>query len=355
MLTTTSALPVGPCDWHAEILPVAEMERRLAALRAVLADRDLAGAIVHGGTPEHGALAYFTGLAPKIEPGFALIPRAGPVRVLHSGSGGMGPAAALQTWVTDVRPIGNLAGQVAEWCAEFGGGRCGLVASPLMADALARTVEGAVPSGLDDITDAVDALRRQKSAVERRLIARAAEGIAPVVARLRQAGSNSLHGLIVAAEREGYRAGAEDVRVLASLRPAGVPLVIEEHRAAVPPSFNAYVAVRRSGYWADAHVTVGERLPLAEEAERVLAEALAAGRPPVGKAADGLTVGCHGIGLSLSEAPDASMALQPGDVCSLVIRRQSGNAIGFASALVAVGAGGLVPLNPAGAADVDPS
>ena len=119
MWMKNAALLTGPFDWDPSLLPLAEFEARLAAVRRVFAERGATALLVHGHGFEHGALAYLTGFVPKLGPAFALVPRDGPVRILASGGPGMMSLAKLLTWVEDVRPLDNLRNALGEWFGEI--------------------------------------------------------------------------------------------------------------------------------------------------------------------------------------------------------------------------------------------
>src|SRR5258707_1197654 len=119
MRMKNTALLTGPYDWNPALVPLAEFETRLAALRRVLAESGATALLVHGHSVEHGALAYLTGFVPKLGPAFALVPPHGPVRILASGGAGMLSSAKLLTWVEDVRPLDNLRNTLNDWLAEM--------------------------------------------------------------------------------------------------------------------------------------------------------------------------------------------------------------------------------------------
>src|ERR1700685_3220571 len=112
------ALLTGAYDWNSSILPIAEFETRLAAVRSALAGHAASALIVHGNSAEYGALAYLTNFVPKLGPAFALVSPNAPVRLLVSGSPTMLSAAQRLTWIEDVRPIGDLKQSLESWLAE---------------------------------------------------------------------------------------------------------------------------------------------------------------------------------------------------------------------------------------------
>src|ERR1700674_832386 len=119
MRMKNTALLTGPYDWDSALLPLAEFEARLSAVRRVLVEFRATALLVHGDSVEHGALAYLTGFVPKLGPAFALVPRDGPVRMLASGGAGMIGSAKLLTWVEDVRPLSNLQNALSEWLGDM--------------------------------------------------------------------------------------------------------------------------------------------------------------------------------------------------------------------------------------------
>src|ERR1700684_622383 len=113
MRMKNTALLTGPYDWDPALVPLAEFEARLVAVRRVLAERGATSLLVHGHSMEHGALSYLTGFVPRLGPAFVLVPSDGHLRILASGGAGMMTSAKLLTWVEDVRPLANLRNALA--------------------------------------------------------------------------------------------------------------------------------------------------------------------------------------------------------------------------------------------------
>ncbi len=226
-----TALLTGPYDWDPALLPLAEFEARLAAVRHALAASGAAALLVHGNSVEHGALAYLTGFIPKLGPAFALVPREGPVRLLASGGPGMISSAKLLTWVEDVRPLNNLRIALSEWLGETvhdGRAMLGLWGGSKLAHRPYSAVTAATQAfdQLIDMDDQLDALRRRKSSCELDLLREACHILAVACTAFERAAAegSGARSAALAAERGAFAAGAQDVRILASARNGGPPL-----------------------------------------------------------------------------------------------------------------------------------
>jgi Xaa-Pro aminopeptidase len=252
------ALLTGPYDWDPDLLPIAEFEARLAAVRGVIRAHNVSALIVHGNSAESGALAYLTNFAPKLGPAFGLVPRDGPIRLLVSGSPAMLPAAQRLTWVEDIRPISDLKQSIEYWLTESVG-----TASPQIAlwgdnkmalrpyQALVAAIE---PRGsLADINAPLENLRIHKSPLELKLIGRSCEVLAAATAELRRSFHTGLgaRSIALAAELAAYRAGAQDARVFISARPGGPPQFIDFVDDPILDPLLADIAVRFAGYWSE--------------------------------------------------------------------------------------------------------
>jgi creatinase/prolidase-like protein len=288
MKMKNTALLVGPYDWDPALLPLAEFEARLAAVRRVLAERGASALLVHGDSVEHGALAYLTGFTPKLGPAIALIPREGPLRILASGGAGMMSSAKLLTWVKDVRPINDLRHSVSEWLAEFSGeGRAvlGLWGSNVMAQRPYQAVSAAIqPSGqmMLGLDDALDALRRHKSPRELELLREACRTLAAARNAFERALKDGAgaRSAALAAERAAYANGAQDVRMLASARDGGAPQPFDAPDDCHVSPLLASLAVRFAGYWAEGLITIATpRGGALAHAQSALATMLREARP----------------------------------------------------------------------------
>ena len=376
MRMKNTALLTGPYDWDPALLPLAEFEARLAAVRRVLAESGVAGLIVHGNSVEHGALAYLTGFVPKLGPAFALVPPDGPIRILASGGPGMISSAKLLTWVNDVRPLSNLRDALSEWLGELahdGTGGIGLWGGQIMAQPPYLAVSAAVkPIGKSiELDDELDGLRRRKSSRELQLLRETCRILAAaceVFERTSSEGSGA-RSAALAAERAAFAKGAQDVRILASARNGGPPLPFDSSRDVRVAPLLACLAVRFAGYWAEGLITspaasggalgrvraalatmLREVRPGATSSEllRAAAQHLTPYKfHPLVQSAIG-----NGIGLSFEESPvfdhDKKSTFETGGVYTLrsgALGEGSDNAI--VSAMVAVSGAGIDVLWPA--------
>src|SRR5271169_2629025 len=113
MLETT--LLTGPFDWDATLMPREEFEARIVEVRTMLRRRGLAGLVVGGTSPEHGALGYLTSFVPKLGPALAFIPLQGDLRIVFSGGPAMLPSAQRLTFVGDVRGLRDPEREFSDW------------------------------------------------------------------------------------------------------------------------------------------------------------------------------------------------------------------------------------------------
>jgi len=376
MRMKNTALLTGPYDWDPELVPLAEFEARLAAVRRVLEERGATALLVHGHSVDHGALAYLTGFVPKLGPAFALVSRDAPIRILVSGGPGMISSAKRLTWVEDVRPLGNLRNSLNEWLAEMdrqGQAVLGLWGGNIMAQRPYLAVVAATqPFGkVVEMDDQLDALRRRKSPREMDLLREACRilGVACAAFERAAAEGTGARSAALAAERAAFSNGAQDVRILASARNGGPPLPFDGPDDIRLAPLLACLAVRFAGYWAEGLITVAD-LPSGAHARAAaaLTAMLREARPGTNSndlfrvAALHLTpyrfhaavvsaIG-NGIGLSLEESPtfgpDKNSRFEEGGVYTIrcgAVGDGSDNAV--VSAMVEVNGAGINVLWPA--------
>ncbi len=329
-----STLLTGPYDWDEHGLTRSEYDGRIEHVRGVMARTGAAALAIFGHPGNYGALAYLTNFTAKVGPAMALIPREGPLRVLASGTPKMMDTAKLLTWVEDVRPLGNVPKNVAEFVGDgntlatwaFGGAPQGFYGG--IAGAMA-------PRALVSLDQELEAMRRRKSPRELELMRGATRFLtaAAETFTVRVHAGAGVRSAALAAERAAIAAGAQDVRVMASLSSGGVPLpldVASDER--VLDVANAGIAAQNYGYWASGTLTVGRKASAAQaRAKEMLAAALAGARSGV-SLPDG--VAANAIGLSLEEGPGSS--LEAGAVYALTSSAAEGAETAYASALVAV-------------------
>jgi Xaa-Pro aminopeptidase len=334
-----STLLTGPYDWEERILPRSEYEARLERVRAAMAQAGASALAVHGHPGSYGELVYLTGFTPKLGATLALVPREGPLRILAPGTPKMMDIAKRLTWIDDVRPLGNVPKNVAEFVGE-GSNTLATWAFATLPQGLYSGIGGALaPRNMLPLDQVLDGVRRHKSPRELELISGAARFLAKATdafaASLRA--GNGVRNAALAAERAAIAAGAQDARAMASLSPGGVPLPLDaagDERVLDPA--NAGIAVQNHGYWASGYVSVARKPGAARARARealaaALRDARSGARLPGGVAA-------NTIGLSIEEGPGSP--LEAGAVYALTASATEGREISYASALVAVNENG---------------
>jgi Xaa-Pro aminopeptidase len=253
------AVLVGAYDWDASILPRAEFDARIKEALAKIVGLGLAGLVVYGNKIDNAALAYLTNFTPKLDAAFALIAPDGSVRLHSSGSPHMMANAQRLTWVEGVKPLRDAGKHIAEWAEALAPGPLGLWTTDAMpADLLPRLAAALPARVLRDVGAVLDPLLRAKSLLERRLMHKTCGVLATSSTAFRQAFERGVtsRDAVVAAEEAATQAGAQDVRVLASLTKGGTPTAIDYPEGATLDPLLAYIAVRYAGYWAEGSLTL---------------------------------------------------------------------------------------------------
>jgi Xaa-Pro aminopeptidase len=370
MKMKNTALLTGPYDWDPALLPLAEFEARLTAVRRLLVENGATSLFVHGNGVEHGALAYLTGFVPKLGPAFALVPRDGPIRILASGGAGMMSSAKLLTWVEDVRPLSNLRNGLGEWLGEMdcdGRSVVGLWSGNMMAQRPYVAVAAAIQSfgKIIEMDDQLNPLRAHKSPRELELLRESCRILSAACEAFERATAegSGVRSAALAAERAAFANGAQDVRILASARNGGPPLPFDGPGDIRAAPLLACLAVRYACYWAEGLITLSAAPSGAlARAEAALAAMLRVVRPGTASS-DLLRAGAkhlppnmfhpfiqssiaNGIGLSFEESPnlgsDEESKLEVGGVYTLrsgATCEGSDNAV--VSAMVAVNEAGI--------------
>jgi hypothetical protein len=365
MLTYTPTLPAGPYDWDDVVLPMTEFSARVAAIREVMAQRGVSTLAVYGSTFEHSALTYLTNFVPKIGFAIAFLPARGDARIIFSLGANMQPAFRRLTWIESVEPMGNVGAQLAKQFAAIAaspdGFALGLWGTSGMPTRIHREILDAA-AALGPVTDldaALHHLLRGKSVCEKSLLRRSATILSGAFDQLRSGMAAGLgrRSIALGVERQAFRLGAQDVRVLVSARHGGPPLCIDDAQDLRIDPLNAYIAVRVRGYWTEGQTSVASApKPAYERAKAALAAGLDVLRPgaaattlvqridaallPYRRSAEIAPIVTGYTGLSLDESilgGDPS-SLSPGDMCLVrVAAVDDTNQLALASALVEIG------------------
>jgi hypothetical protein len=278
------AVLLGDYDWDEHLVPRAEFAARIKEVWAALGGSGLAGLVVYGNKVDNAALAYLTYLTPKLDAAYALVAPDGSVRIHSSGSPQMMMNAQRLTWVEGVKPLRDAGRHIAEWAEALGPGPLGLWTTDAMPAELCPRLEEALKGrGLRDVGASLDPLLRRKSPVAMKLMRGTCAALAAANAALRREFRRgaSARDALIAAETAAFDAGAQDVRLLASLKPGGTPTALDYPQGERIDPLLAYIAVRHAGYWAEGMTTLASG-PCAS-----LAAAEAALQAMLAKAQDG--------------------------------------------------------------------
>jgi Xaa-Pro aminopeptidase len=363
MLETT--LLTGPFDRELALMPRSEFDARIGTARATLRKHGLNGLVVGGTSPEHGALCYLTSFIPKLGPALAFIPLEGDLRIVFSGGPAMLPSAQRLTFVTDVHALRDPERDFADWLHENGGEKFGFWGDYAITADVREALDRVAPVPLVVLDAELDPLRRRKSDAEVHLIRRACAILDRGRGAFRVAikDDKGVRTAALISERLAYREGAQDVRVLASLRNGGTPEPLQAGQDPKVDPLLVCLAVRFAGYWAEGLVTVTAKpnaaLAEAEAALSALIELTRPGPLPPDKIMETLEVAparrlhpcigwcwSNGVGLSRDESPFLHTGkpgtLQDGDICILRAGFASDDPAGnvIVSAMVRIGQDG---------------
>jgi hypothetical protein len=235
----------------------------------------------------------------------------GPVSLLVSGSSNMLGAARRLTWVEDLRALGDPRKSLAEWLRMASESAVlGLWGRRAMTRRLHL-----LSASLVDIDDSLDVVRQRKSQIEREMIIRACRRLAVANEAFARAVARGVGARTAAIEAEhaAYSAGAQDFRILASVRDGGPPLPFYGTADPVVRPVLVCMAVRYAGYWAEGLTTIASAGGAGVRAEAALATILENARVGV-TFRDLAPATCASIGLSLDEPSDS---LEDGGVYTL--------------------------------------
>lgn len=353
MQTMHLTLPVGPFGWENNPLNESDFRDRIEALRSIMETKRWSGIIVFGDIPECGLLTYVSNFAPRLSAAFAFIPLTGEPAILSLDGGRMVNAGRETTWIKDVNPAGDIAGQFQEWLDGLGNGaRIGLACFDIMPAALFDQISAltGISSG-EDATALVGGLTRRKSSAELDIIRANCVILKNAATAAAKAFGDGVGAAaaVIAGESTARNAGAQDVRSLYSVDSGQSFRPYQGLDAADDDPSIIYMAIRARGYWVDGFITLGNGAGAHRTAARALEDIIAAvgtgisvGDLPQAGSHPLLagSLGC-GIGVSVEEAPrldKESQKFQVGDVVSVKVGLSDGYAgYGWASGIVSVG------------------
>lgn len=251
-----SVLKRGCSTWDPELVPQAEFQTRLDAVRKEIAQRDLDALVIYGDNYSFADLCYLTNYFPKVRGGIAVVPRDGEISLLLNIGSRDVPFAKTLTWVEDVRASNQVGGDGAKLLKEkgFERARLGLVDSgqgfPLPQ---LEEMKSALPQVTWHNLDALfQPIRLRKSARELgamgeagRLLREICQDAAAVIKPGRKE-----YEIVADIDRLARDKGAEDIRILAGERRLNPPSF--KQAASIGSHWAVYLALQHERYWAEA-------------------------------------------------------------------------------------------------------
>src|SRR4026209_2571553 len=126
-----SVLKRGCSTWDPALVPQAEFQARLDAVRMEMARRNLDALVIYGDNYSFADLCYLTNYFPKVRGGIAVVPRDGAISMLLNIGSRDVPFAKTLTWRAAVRASSRVGADGAKLLKEkgFEKARIGLVDS----------------------------------------------------------------------------------------------------------------------------------------------------------------------------------------------------------------------------------
>jgi Xaa-Pro aminopeptidase len=251
-----SVLKRGCSTWDPQLVPQAEFQVRLDAVRNEMAQRDLDALVIYGDNYSFADLCYLTNYFPKVRGGIAVVPRNGAISLLLNIGSRDVPFAKTLTWIEDVRASNQVGADGAKLLKEkgFEKARLGLVDSgqgfPLpqleeMKSALAQVT-------WQNLHSLLQAIRLRKTARELaamgeagRLLREICQDAAAVIKPGRKE-----YEIVADIDRLARDKGAEDIRILAGEKRLNPPSF--KQAASIGSHWAVYFAVQHERYWAEA-------------------------------------------------------------------------------------------------------
>lgn len=337
MLTLQPTLRLGRDAWNRDAMPVDEFQGRVARLRAAMAPLDLQALLLYGRGLNHcGHPTYVSNYIVKLPfAALVVLPREGEPVLMFEGATRGRAAAGATTWIEDVRPCWNLAGECLLVLKERDllHGRIGLAGLPrLMPFADWRVLTGGLEvATLVDVESQVDALRMIKSPRELAQIERATHLVHTTLARVptmeRAPDETALAAAVI---REARRLGAEDIRIALGRHEEGRWVFAPPQHGPIASGDRLAITVAASWerYWSQATRTFDVRAEgLANawnaETETGFCDITSRSRPggliadlTTARAAGITSIEGHGIGITPEEPPalTSTMRLESGMV-----------------------------------------
>ncbi len=250
-----SVLKRGCSTWDPQLVPQAEFQARLNAVRNEMAQRDLAALVIYGDNYSFADLCYLTNYFPKVRGGIAVVPRNGAISLLLNIGSRDVPFAKTLTWIEDVRASNQVGADGAKLLKEkgFEKARLGLVDSgqgfPLPQ---LEEMKSALPQVTwQNLHSLLQPIRLRKTARELaamgeagRLLREICQDAAAVIKPGRKE-----YEIVADIDRLARDKGAEDIRILAGEKRLNPPSF--KQAASIGSHWAVYFAVQHERYWAE--------------------------------------------------------------------------------------------------------
>jgi hypothetical protein len=228
----------GWITWDKAAIPPAAFEKRLDAVRAHLAARDLAALVVFSDVWRSNQGRYFSNFMPYWNRALIVIPQDGVPVLLCALSPRVYPWIKSVTIFEEIKPSPNLAQQLIAMCGEKGWEKIGVLDLPQLPYDLV------VPEAVDVPWSAV---RAAPDEFEVSMYRRAAKMAREILESEMAGGVGSTdHQFVGRLELKFRRAGAEDLVILVT---NGKTAPLPPGGATLGGSFSASVALEYRGHW----------------------------------------------------------------------------------------------------------
>ena len=233
----------GLITWHKDELPPQAFDTRLAAVRKVLAERDLHALIVYSDVWRSNQGRYFSNFMPYWNRALLVIPREAKPVLLCALSPRVYPWIKSVTILEGIKPSPNLTQRVFEMAAENGWKKIGILdEGGLPYDLYAQFHAG----DLEIVEVPSPSVRPEADEWELSMCSRAEALTREVLAEeMPKAAELTDHQLVGRLELRLRRAGAEDLIVL--IANGGTPA--PPTGAVLKPGFGLAVALEYRGHW----------------------------------------------------------------------------------------------------------
>jgi len=250
-----SVLKRGCSTWDPQLVPQAEFQARLDAVRNEMAQRDLAALVIYGDNYSFADLCYLTNYFPKVRGGIAVVPRNGAISLLLNIGSRDVPFAKTLTWIEDVRASNQVGADGAKLLKEkgFEKARLGLVDSgqgfPLPQ---LEEMKSALPQVTwQNLHSLLQPIRLRKTVRELAAMGEAGRllrAICQDAAAVIKPGRKE-YEIVADIDRLARDKGAEDIRILAGEKRLNPPSF--KQAASIGSHWAVYFAVQHERYWAE--------------------------------------------------------------------------------------------------------